>query len=54
VVTRNVEKRNIERRNDVLQIIGWEISTPQDQLNISEPVLDPRAIDQLHHLIAER
>jgi hypothetical protein len=54
VVTRNVKERNVQRRNHVLEIIGREISAPQDQLDISEPILDPRAIDQLHHLIAQR
>ena len=54
VVTRNVKERNVQRRNHVLEIVGREIAAPQDQLDISEPVLDPRAIDLLHHLIAER
>jgi len=54
VVTRNVKERNVQRRHHVLEIIGWEIAAPQNQLDISEPVLDARAIDQLHHLVAER
>jgi hypothetical protein len=54
VVTRDVKEGDVQRRHHVIKIVAREIAAPQHQLDVAEPVLDLRAVDLLHHLIAER